>query len=64
MNHPNSESNTSNLQIPLRYITDDNTNLSNHTSNELFWEELGEEIEYLANINQKEGRFHYADSPG
>ena len=42
--HSVEKSNTSNLQIPLRY----EPLSSGIGENELFWQEIGEEIEYLA----------------
>ena len=46
----NSKSNTPNLQIPLRYDLKGDNNSSNDKQNELFWQELGGEIEMLSKI--------------
>ena len=51
VHHRFSKSNTQNLQISLQYVNDFTTNnTSNHITDDLFWEGLGEEMEILARI--------------
>jgi hypothetical protein len=50
VHHRFSKSNTPNLQISLRCVTDIKNNTSNHIPDDIFWEELGEEIETLGGI--------------
>lgn len=53
VHHPNSKSNTSNLQVPLwSKLSIDNTNY-NTTKDEIFWQDLGGEIAYLASLMEK-----------
>jgi site-specific DNA recombinase len=52
VHHLDGKSNTSSLQVPLRYdLSIDNTS-SNDVQGELFWKEVGEELEFLASLVQ------------
>jgi hypothetical protein len=50
VDYPNSKLNTSKTQISLPYKLTIDTATPNPIDDEVFWEEVGEEIAYLANL--------------